>query len=59
MTEFEEKNNDAERIIVDIKKVENNLERQLKNRERELEKFKDELILLRKKTNEESFQSKF
>ena len=66
MIEFEEKNNDVERIIVDLKnrlqeakKVENNLEQQLKKREKELEKFEVELILLRKKTNEESFQSKF
>ena len=66
MTKFEEKNNDAERIIADLKiqlqeakNVENNLEQQLKKREQELEKFEAELILLIKKTNEESFQSKF
>ena len=36
-----------------------NLEQQLKKREKELKKFEAELILLIKKTNEESFQSKF
>ena len=66
MTKFEEKNNDAEIIIAnfknhlqEVKKVENNLEQQLNEREQELEKFEAEFILLRKKTNEESFQSKF
>ena len=59
MTEFEEKNNDVERIIASLKRVENNLEQQLKKREQELENFEVELILLRKKTIEESFQSKF
>ena len=66
MTEFEEKNNDAEIPIVDLKNQfreakndENNLEQQLKKREQELEKYEVELILLRKKANEESFQSKF
>ena len=56
---FEGKNNDAERIIVDLKnqlqeakKVENNLEQQMKKREQELEKFEDELILIRKNKNE-------
>ena len=59
MAEFAEKNNDAKRIIVDLKiqlqeaiKKENNLEQQLKKREQELEKFEVELILLKKKTNE-------
>ena len=58
MIEFEEKNNDAEIIIANLKnqlqearKVENNLEQQLKKRDQELEKFEAELILLRKKTN--------
>ena len=59
MTEFEEKNNDAERIIADLKRVENNLEQHLKKREQELENFEVELILLRNNTNEEFFQSKF
>ena len=66
MTESEQKNNDVERIIVDLKsqlqeakKVENNLEHEFKKREKELEKFKAKLILLGKNTNEESLQSKF
>ena len=65
MTEFEEKNNDIERTIVDLKnqlqeakKVKNNLKWQLKKIVKELEKFEAEMILLRRKTNEESFQSK-
>ena len=33
MTKCEEKNNDVERIIVDLKRVENNIEHQLKKRE--------------------------
>ena len=66
MTEFEEKNNDVERIIGDLKnklqeakKVENNLERKFKKREKELENFEAEMILLKRNTDEEPFQSKF
>ena len=33
MIEFEEKNNDAYIITIDLKEVENNLEQQLKKRE--------------------------
>ena len=43
VTKFEEKNNDAERIIADLKnqlqeakKVENNLEKKIKKREKKL-----------------------
>ena len=54
MKKFEGKNNDAERIIADLKGVENNLEQQLKKREQELENFEAELIFLKIKTNEES-----
>ena len=61
MTKFEEKTNDVERIIAVLKnqpkkakKVENNLEQQLKKREQELENFEAELIFLKIKTNEES-----
>ena len=66
VTEFEEKNYDSERMIVDLKnqlqksnKGENSLEQQLKTREQELEKVEAEIVLLRKKIDEESFQSKF
>ena len=66
MIEFEEKNNDAGRIIDDLKnhlqeakKVENNIEQQLKKSEQELDKFEAELVSLRNKIDEESFQSKF
>ena len=62
----EEKSNDTERIIANLKnqlqearKVENNLEQQLKKRKQELEKYEAELVLLGKKIDEESFQSKF
>ena len=62
MTEFEEKNNDAERIIIDLKnqlqeakKVENNIEQQLKKREKELEKFEAELILLERRQMKNPF----
>ena len=59
MIEFEEKNNDVERIISNLKnqfqealKAEYNLEKQLKEREKELEKLEDPLIFLRNKKNE-------
>ena len=43
-------------MLQEAKKVENNLEKQLKKRDQELKTFKAELVFLRKKTNEESFQ---
>ena len=42
-------------MLQEAKKVENNLEKQLKKRDQELKTFEAELVLLRKKTNEESF----
>ena len=59
-TEVEKKNNDTKRIIFYLKnqlqvakKVENNLEQQLKKRKQELEKCEVELVLLRMKIDEE------
>ena len=53
MEEFEEKYNDTERIIVDLKnqfliakKDENNLEQQLKNRIQESERLEEEIMFL-------------
>ena len=66
MTEVEKKNNDTEIFVADLKnqlqeakKVENSITQQLKKREKELEKYEAELVLLRKMINAESFQSKF
>ena len=66
MTEFEEKNNDAERIIVDLKnqfllakKAENNLEQQLKRIIQESEMLKEDIMCLRNKLDEETVKSKF
>ena len=54
--EFEDKNNDAERIIVDlknqfliVKNAENNLEQQIKNRIQESERLEEDIMHLRKK----------
>ena len=66
MAEFEEKNNHAERIIVDLKNqflvaknTENNLEHQLKMRIQEYERLEEEIMHLRKKLDEESIKSNF
>ena len=66
MTKFEEKNNDAERIIAYLKKqfleaqkAENNLEQQLKKRIQEYERLEEDIMHLRNKLDEESIKSKF
>ena len=66
MVEFEEKNNDTERIILDLKnqflvakKAEKNIEQQLKKRIQEFERLEEEIMCLRKKLDEEYIKSKF
>ena len=66
MIEFEEKNNDAERMIADlknqvleVKRTENNLEKQLKKKIQEFERLGQDIMHLRKKLDEESIKSKF
>ena len=60
MIEFEEKNKDVERMIDDLKnqvleveRVENNLEQQLKRRIQEHERLEQEIMHLRNKLDEE------
>ena len=64
MIEFEEKNNDAERMIVDLKnqvleieRAENNLEQQLKKRIQESERIEEEIMHFRKRMKNLSNQS--
>ena len=66
MIEFEEKNNDVERIIADLKnqvleveRDENNLEKQLKKRIQEYESLEEEIMCIRKKLDEEYIKLKF
>ena len=63
MEQFEEKNNDVERIIADLKnqflvakKAENNLEQQLKRITQESERIEEEIMCLRNKLDEESIK---
>ena len=58
MAEFEDKNNDTERIIADLKRAENNLE-QLQKRIQEYERIEEEIMCLRKNLDEESIKSNF
>ena len=66
MIEFEEKNNDAERMIADlknqvleVKRAQNNLEQQLKKRIQESKRIEEEIMHLRKKLDKKSVHSKF
>ena len=66
MIEFEEKNNDVERMFDDLKnqvleveRAANNLEQQLKKRIQESERLEVDIMHLRKKLDEESIKSKF
>ena len=64
MIEFEEKNNDAKRMIADLKnqvlEVErygNNLEQQIKKRIQESKRIEEDIMHIRKKLDEESIKS--
>ena len=66
MIEFEEKNNDVERMIVDLKnqdleveRIENNLEQQLKKRIQKSKSLEEDIMNLRNKLDEECIKSKF
>ena len=66
MIEFEEKNNDVERMITDlknqvleVKSAQNNLEKQLKKRIQESERLEEDIMHLRKKMGEEYIKSRF
>ena len=66
MIEFEEKNKNAERMIIDLKnqvleieRVENNLEQLLKKKIQESERLEQDIMHLRKKLDEEYIKSRY